>query len=74
MSVPIYLARHAERIADPVERQLWIDQQIAASEYDAAIEGAYHHNRPRDAADAAYYAAMRAYDATSAALIEYRRR
>jgi len=60
------LARISATIADPRERELFIDQQLAGDRYDCATDGAYG-NGPE------YYAAMREYDRASSALITYRR-
>lgn len=66
------LQRAADRIDDPIERGLFIARQIAADEYDAAIDGALHHAYPAWVADEKYRQAMREYDRASRALVEYR--
>ena len=55
-------ARDAVHITDPVERMLTIKLLSAASNYDAAIDGAYYAAYPRDVAERKYFAAVEEYD------------
>lgn len=66
------MQRIADRIADPVERDLWLAHQRAGNELDAANDGALHHAMNRAAADAACRAIDWEYARSGRALTEYR--
>lgn len=64
---------YAGRADDAAYIALLVAQTDAASAYEAATDGAFHHAYDADTADRMYYAARRAYDQASAALIGYGR-
>lgn len=64
--------RVADRIADPIERELWAAHNIAGNELDAAHDGALHH--VYDGADAMVRAIEHEYRRTAEALAAYRNR